>query len=153
MLWVLATNVGFFPGLALGNQLSASVAEPVSSAVVGGMFAAMVGVAQWAVLRRHLPSTHHWITATTIGWVLGAGLGALLLIELAPNVTPGGVTWIIVIGFFAGAIVGIPQYAVLRKSDPALARWWVAISSLAWGIFFPGAVSGLFLARRLQRVV
>ena len=72
LLWVLATNVGFFPGLALGNQLSASVAEPVSSAVVGGMFAAMVGVAQWAVLRRHLPSTHHWITATTIGWVLGA---------------------------------------------------------------------------------
>ena len=60
-----------------------------------------------------------------------------------------GITYII--GFFAGAVVGIPQSWLLRRFGSSLSQWWVPISSLAWGIFFPGAVSGLFLARRLKR--
>ncbi len=151
--WVLATNVGFFPGLALGNWLAAAVAEPFASAIVGGSFGALVGLAQWGVLRRHIALSHLWATGTAIGWSAGAGLGALILTWVAPNEPPGGWVWVLFIGFFAGAVVGGPQRCVLRKFDPALSQWWVPISSLAWGVFFPGAISGLVLARRLGRIL
>ncbi|MBW1886655.1 MAG: hypothetical protein JRJ58_24250 [Deltaproteobacteria bacterium] len=150
--WVLATNVGFFPGLALGNRLSAAAAEPFASAIVGGSFGALVGVVQWGVLRRHIAQSHLWATGTAIGWSAGAGLGALILSWVAPNEPPGGWVWVLFIGFFAGAVVGIPQRRVLREFDHALSRWWVPISSLAWGVFFPGVISGLVLARRLARI-
>ena len=150
LLWVLATNAGFFPGLALGNWLRASATEPLASAIVGGSFGALVGVAQWLVLRRHLAPSQHWAGATAIGWCVGASLAALLLIRLAPSVAPGGFTWTLLVGFFAGAVVGVPQHRVLRRFSPALSAWWVPISSLAWGVFFPGVISGLFLARRLR---
>jgi catechol 2,3-dioxygenase-like lactoylglutathione lyase family enzyme len=150
VLWVLATNAGFFPGLALGNRLSASAAEPYASAIVGGSFGALVGVAQWLVLRRHIAPSHHWVTGTAIGWCVGAGVGSLILTQLDPSLSPGGVIWTICLGFFAGAVVGIPQHRVLHRFGPALSRCWVPISSLAWGVFFPGAISGVFLARRMS---
>jgi len=149
ILWVVATNAGFFPGLALGNRLSASVAEPYASSIVGACFGALVGVAQWLVLRRHISPSHHWVSATAIGWCLGGGLGALLLGRFVPSVSEGGLAWTLFIGFFAGAVVGIAQRRVLLRFGPALSHWWVPISALAWGVFFPGAVSGVFLARRL----
>ncbi len=152
-LWVLATNVGFFPGLALGSRLSASVSEPYASAIVGASFGALVGVAQWFVLRRHAAPSHHWASATAIGWCIGGGIGALLLGEFVPAVSQGGLTWTLFVGFFAGGVVGIPQRQVLLRFSPVLSHWWVPISSLAWGVFFPGAVSGFFLARRLPRAV
>ncbi len=150
-LWVLATNAGFFPGLAIGNELSASVPEPFASAIVGVSFGSLVGVAQWGVLRRHLAPSLHWVTATGFGWCVGAGVGALILTALVPGASPGGLTWTLLVGFFAGAVVGVPQRRILRRFGRELCEWWVPISSLAWGVFFPGAVSGLFLARRLQR--
>ena len=151
ILWVLATNVGFFPGQALGERLSASMADPAASAVQAGCLALGVGVTQWVVLRRHVTGVHHWITATVVGWAIGAGLGAWLLLRFAPGVEPRGLPWILAIGVFAGALVGLPQQYVLARFDARLARGWVAISALAWGVFFPGAVSGLFLAYRLAR--
>jgi hypothetical protein len=151
VLWVLATNAGFFPGLALGNLLSDSADEPLASAIVGGSFGTLAGVAQWSVLRRHIAPCHHWITATAAGWLLGGGLGAFLLIHFAPRVSPDSPAWVLSIGFLAGAVVGIPQYGVLRRFGAGLSAWWVPISSVAWGVFFPGAISGLFLARRLER--
>ncbi len=150
VLWIFATNAGFFPGLVLGNRLSASVAEPIASAIVGGSFGALVGVAQWLVLRRHLAPSQHWATATAVGWAIGGGLGALMLGRFCPSVSSGGLAWVVCVGFFAGAVVGVPQHRVLRRFGPALSQWWVPISSLAWGVFFPGAISGLFLARRLR---
>ena len=152
VLWVLATNAGFFPGLALGNRLSAATTEPLASAIVGGSFGALVGVGQWLVLRRHCAPSHHWVTSTALGWSFGAGLGAAVFGWLLPDVVPGGLTWTIVIGFFAGAVVGVPQRQLLNRFGPELSAGWVPISSFAWGVFFPGAVSGLFLARRLRRV-
>lgn len=150
LLWVLATNAGFFPGLALGNLLATSAAEPLASGIVGGSFGAAVGIAQWLVLRRHLAPSQHWMSGTALGWSLGAALGALLLSRFAPGVPPGGLIWTLSIGFFAGALVGVPQQRLLRRFSPALSAWWVPISSLAWGVFFPGAISGLVLARRLR---
>ena len=152
-LWVLATNAGFFPGLVLGNRLSAAVAEPYASAIVGASFGTLVGVAQWMVLRRHASPSHHWATATAIGWCIGGGLGTLFLGRFVPGVSPGGLIWTLFIGFFAGGVVGILQRQVLLRLRPVLSHWWVPISSLAWGVFFPGAVSGFFLARRLPRAV
>ena len=151
VLWVLATNLGFFPGQAVGERLGASIAEPAASALQAGCFALAVGAMQWLVLRRHLTGIRHWITATAVGWATGAGLGAWLLLRFAPGVAPGGVVWIVAIGVLAGALVGVPQQVALARHDARLARGWVIISAAAWGVFFPGAVSGLFLARRLGR--
>ncbi len=149
VLWVVATNVGFFPGLALGGRLSAPMAEPYASAIVGASFGTLVGVTQWLVLRRHAAPCHHWATATAVGWCVGGGLGALFLGQFVPGLAPGDLAWTLFVGFFAGGVVGIPQRWVLLRLRPVLSHWWVPISSLAWGVLFPGVVSGFFLARRL----
>ncbi len=62
------------------------------------------------------------------------------------------VVWVLATNL-AGALVGVPQQVVLARFDARLARGWVVISAVAWGVFFPGAVSGLFLAYRLHRQV
>lgn len=151
VLWVAATNAGFFPGLVLGNRLSAGLAEPLASGGVSLSFGALVGFAQWLVLRRHLEHCVHWITSTAFGWALGAFLGSWLFSRFAPGLSPSGAVGIVSIGFFAGAIVGIPQRQLLLRSGPDLARHWVPLSSFAWGVFFPGVISGWVLGQRLTR--
>lgn len=73
MLWVGTTNLGFSPGVWIGNELSAhtaryfALAEPITSATIGATFTVMVGSMQWLVLRRHLNRIGWWVIATAVG--------------------------------------------------------------------------------------
>ena len=55
LLWVAATNAGFFPGIFVGLRLGDNVAHalggPMDSAVTGVGTGASVGITQWLVLR------------------------------------------------------------------------------------------------------
>jgi hypothetical protein len=85
LLWVAATNLGFFPGLALGQRLAAGMGEPLASGIVGGSFATLVGTAQWGVLRRHLPHCGYWMPSTTAGFATGATITGLPRRRLRPR--------------------------------------------------------------------
>lgn len=150
VLWVVATNCGFFPGLAVGQALAQSLSEPFASGVVGFSFAVPVGLLQWLVLRRRFAGyagCAGWGPATSVGWALGGFAGAAALLRLAPAVAPGGLVWALMLGFLGGAAVGIGQLPFIRRAHPRMAPWWVLVSAVAWSVFFPGAVTGFVLAR------
>ena len=145
LLWVVGTNLAFFPGLAIGQVLAQPVQEPLASGVVGLSFAAPVGLVQWLVLRRHFANCGSWGLATGAGWGLGGFVGAAALLQLAPRVVTGDLAWVLAIGFFGGAVVGLGQIPFILRAYPRIAPWWVLVSAVAWGSFFPGAITGLLL--------
>jgi hypothetical protein len=52
--------------------------EEVGWLVGVGVFGTVVGVLQWAVLRREVPWAGWWIVVSTVGWVVGLPLGDTL---------------------------------------------------------------------------
>jgi len=61
LLWVLATNAGFFPGLRIGNLLAARLdagsgelsIEILRAVIIGTSFASLIGLFQGLVIARH----------------------------------------------------------------------------------------------------
>jgi hypothetical protein len=60
--WVLASAIGFTIGSLLDFGFLSGIAVTV-------------GVVQWLVLRRYLPSASRWILATFVGTLVGIFLG------------------------------------------------------------------------------
>lgn len=67
------------------------------------LFGTVVGVLQWAVLRRHVPRASWWVVASTAGWGLGMPIGDI--------VGPPA------LGAVYGAITGIVLVLLLRQRD------------------------------------
>jgi hypothetical protein len=158
--WVVLTNIGFFGGLAIGRFLAGlfvpetvTTNDRISEAIiVGAVFATLVGLLQGILLQRHGVPREPWTLATGFGWIAGTALAAFLLITLNPETnTADWFGWIIPAGIIAGAVVGVPQWLVLRNNLNTIGWWWIIVSSISWGIFLPGVVSGLVLARFLPK--
>ena len=162
VLWVMATNIGWFGGLGLGIWLSGELRPAVSAAldpkmtevvlatVPGVLDGIFVGVCQWLVLRRKLSSMGGWIPATAIGWPVGAFVAAWAIFTAFPGTEIMSVRYIVGVAAAGGLMVGIPQQRVLAGKVPG-ARWWVPISVVGWAIQFPGMLPGLWLWRGLAR--
>lgn len=143
--WVLATNLGWFPGIALGTWLTQPIAEraPLLAATVSaGVAAASFGAAQALVLRGLLASPAAWWWATTLGWPVGVGAATALLAAFGGVAHP--ILETMLVAFIAGGCVGLPQARLLQ---PVLrhALWWPGVSALGWGLLFPGVLAGLAL--------
>jgi hypothetical protein len=80
-------DMGQFIASALGIDPYSVPAVAIQLMLVGGF----LGIAQWLVLRRHLPNAGWWIPANMIGWgVVGftASLGVFTVL-VYPAVTTG----------------------------------------------------------------
>lgn len=98
--WVLVTAVSWAVG------------------VLGGvLFGAVVGVAQWLVLRRHIPRAGWWVLASTVGWFVALNVSGALDRVLDWTL------WYIS-GAVGGMAVGAAQWLVLRRRV-ARAGWWM----------------------------
>jgi hypothetical protein len=122
----IAWAIGLTPA-ALGAQLTA---WPLGVVVAVGVLAGLallltIGVAQWTVLRRHLPRAGRWIV-----WTASAWLGALsvFLLVATPLWQPGQSTVVIgLIGLVAGCLMALTMAAItgwglvrlIRTFDPA----------------------------------
>ena len=72
LLWVIATNLGWFPGIALGSWLGSHLPAESLSVLVSGLIAgAFVGAAQARVLPRAIAGILARPVASSIGWALG----------------------------------------------------------------------------------
>jgi hypothetical protein len=73
---------------------------------IGGVsvFGTVVGLLQWAVLRRHVPRAGWWVLASTVGWAVGMPLGDI--------VGPPG------LGAAYGVITGTAMVWLLRQESP-----------------------------------
>jgi hypothetical protein len=83
-----------------------------------------IGVAQWLVLRHHLPQAGGWIPANALGWTLGVGLtflGASLVTEAMPlwMAIAIGVTSGTAMGFVVGVITGRALVGLLGHVEAA----------------------------------
>lgn len=147
--WVLATALGEFVGFAVPAAVGAVAAWPLGRmggtlpeiAMLGVMVpagvveGAVLGFAQWLVLRRYIQdmARREWVLATAlaagVAWIIGmlpSTLGDLTTIN--PVVLIGGG---ILLGVVFVASIGVAQWLVLRRYIQK-AGWWVLANAVAW---------------------
>ena len=158
--WVILTNIGFFGGLYIGRffaallipQTGAMMDRLGEAVIIGALFATLIGLLQGILLQRHGVPREPWTLATGFGWIAGTLIAGFILFALDPQTSTTDIFgWVMPVGFIAGAVAGVPQWLVLRQNVPSIGWWWIPVSSLAWGIFLPGVISGLVLARFLPK--
>ncbi len=124
--WMLA-----FLGFPVAGLVGIAVAGPATTAVdgvLGGMAAgAIIGLAQWLVLRQRLSLSPWWIAATAAG--MGAGLA--LGIAMLGTATEGAA--LPLRGLVTGAAIGSAQWLVFRASTDRAAVW-APVVALGWSL-------------------
>jgi hypothetical protein len=148
--WVLATNLGWFPGIALGLWAASLLPESATVAracVAAAVAAALFGGTQAFVLSGFLPRVRGWWFSTFIGWTVGVGLAELALVWVPLSLPPLAES--AVVAFIAGAVVGLPQAWALM-TETTRWPWWPVVSAVGWGALFPGAIPGIVLARLVR---
>lgn len=159
--WVIANALGELIGLGavfiVGYFYFNSLGEPQGVSALAGLAVlvvllavyegAVVGLAQWRVLRIALPELpgRSWILATVVGaviaWVLGMipstlfpGNGEPVEAVEPPMLAVLGVA--AAMGLVLGSILAIAQWWVLRK-HVTKALTWLGANSLAWAVAMP----------------
>lgn len=156
--WIAANTVGELLGLGVAALITITVARtqavPPAAEIlivtaaflaIGAYEGAIVGGAQWLVLRRVLPSVggKQWIGATVVGaivaWMLGRIPSALADGNGGAAAEPS-LPVILVLSAAAGAvlgvILGVAQWVVLRD-HVRHAGMWIGANALAWAVGMP----------------
>lgn len=148
--WTLAVTAGELLGFAIPALTGAlTTAAGLPEAVVwlvtvpaGLGEGAVLGFAQWWVLRRYLPSLsgRAWVLATALAaglaWIIGVTLSTLgSSARLSPAIV---IALAVVLGIIFLLTMGGAQWWVLRR-HLARAGWWIAANAIAWpvGVLVP----------------
>ncbi len=160
--WVAANAIGEFLGLApvaFIGLLAARILVEAGGAeaafgglalftLLGAFEGAVIGLAQWLVLRRPLPgiARRSWVLATTLGamaaWFLGTLPNTVLtLSETRGGAAPGfdgtvGYAEAALMGGLLGTVLALPQWRVLRRHLDS-AAWWMPANTAAWAVALP----------------
>ena len=139
-VWLVLNTTGVLSGYALalllapaGQLIGVQVSDRAFLAVLVPLIGLTLAIAQWFLLRLHVPRAALWIPATFIGWVVPI---ILLLAFFAPSAANqqrqiGAVLASI------GLLMGAAQYFVLRPYKPH-SGWWIPASALGWLILAIG---------------
>ena len=99
--------------------------------------AALVGSAQWLVLKKQLPISGLWILASAVGIGLPGLLGKILdstgLVSAIDASGASKVLGVAALGTVGGLLAGLLQVSLLRPHFARTASWVVA-SAAGWGI-------------------
>lgn len=153
LCWVLANTIGavaFLPA-SLYMLIVANISLTFQSwtiAIVlmslgGAVLGAVIGLAQWLVLRTHLPRSRWWLLATSLGMALGIFL-AVVAVK-----SRGWHFWSLSVGLGQGiagfiyasyAVAGFAQWLVLRRQVPKFILW--ALANLAIALICAFLVTG-----------
>jgi hypothetical protein len=133
--------------LAEGGGMEAVVGL-VLFTLLGAFEGAVVGLAQWLLLRRRLPNLgrRSWVLATVAGaiaaWFLGMLPGTAMSLAGSAGSEPpdldGAGVFIMAAGtgLVLGAVLAVPQWRVLRRFVRG-AGWWVPANAVAWAAAMP----------------
>ena len=150
--WVLVTIVGFLVSLYWIEVGEIHDLKAVEGATGG----AVIGLAQWLVLRQQFSQAWWWVLVSIVVWVFMSsnGLGALGWVVprdmyyLLSRVVYGAIE-----GAKVGALLGVTQWLFLRE-QALRASWWIFASTVGWAIglalawavgAFLHKVTGIFL--------
>lgn len=125
-LWPVAILLGFPIG-GLFADLVVDGVDSVGTALAGGLIAgAIIGAAEWFVLRRWV--SWLWIPATSAGMAVGLAAGAALVDY---GIARGD---IVLMGAATGVVVGVLQALVLARHRIPGALWWAVANPPAWAL-------------------
>jgi hypothetical protein len=122
--WIFATGVGWFFGHILGVLILSNATDYSMGSILRVVFGiplmfAVLGLAQWFVLKGRFSKAQWWIFATTIGGAIGVILSvgvviffAILLSKLL-NVKPGFENEVILILGIVGFISGVAMFGAV----------------------------------------
>jgi hypothetical protein len=133
--WMLLNPIGFTLGSLYGatdHGFIPSAIPGTTGLVLGDLiFGMIVGFVQYIVFRRtgFLPASSRWIIASSLGFTLGARIGALLTFRITDEWVLAG----IVFGAFMGGCIGLATaFALFRNITPKYSLSWLATCTLAW---------------------
>jgi predicted Ser/Thr protein kinase len=151
--WFLASALGWAAGWALAIAVIETifrgfgffpdpfVLEMVAGAIFWAVQGLVIGLAQWLVLRRHLPGMGWWLPATVLGFaVVGSlkwGQGMVLeetMMAIGEMGEAGPWIWTglsIIPEGLTGLLIGLAQWPVLQNRLSKAGRW-VLVNVLAW---------------------
>jgi len=114
----LAAAASLILGTRLVDLIGLSALRLLTVIVLGGLIGAVVGFAQWLVLRRHLTASVWWIPATFLAWVVVALLTPTSLV-FHDSTTAAQLMSQVISGLVIGSITGMTLILLLRKSREA----------------------------------
>lgn len=126
LLW-LVTALSFPIGGTAAFAVFGRVSDPARGLGGGLITGAVIGAAQWLVLRQWVAVSPLWIAATA------AGLGAGLALGIAAFGTGNELVPLLTRAACAGALIGVLQWMVLRPVVPG-SVWWVLVVAVGWKI-------------------
>lgn len=125
-LWPVAILLGFPIGGGIADLVVNGV-DSVGTAIAAGLIAgAIIGAAEWFVLRRRI--SWLWIPATSVGLAVGLAAGAALVDY---GIARGDV---VLIGAVTGLGVGVLQTLVLARHQIPNAWWWAVVNPPTWAL-------------------
>jgi len=145
-LWILVSTAGWAAGTFLFLAMMRQ-GGLIASLIGLGLFGAIVGLAQWAILRLQIGRAGWWVLASAVGIIIGAVacllliLGVNFLLERLDVVMDStGSSRLMVIalagillGALFGALVGVAQSMALPWHVRDTGRW--VLASILGGIF------------------
>jgi hypothetical protein len=125
-LWPVAILVSFPIGGYIADLVVDGV-DSVGAALAAGLIVgAIIGAAEWFVLRQRI--SWLWIPATTVGMAVGLVAGAALVDY---GIDRGDLA---LMGAVNGAAVGVVQTLVLARHRIPGAFWWAVANPPAWAL-------------------
>jgi hypothetical protein len=139
-LWPVAILVSFPIGGLIADLVVDGV-DSVGAALAGGLIVgAIIGAAEWFVLRQWV--SWLWIPATTLGMAVGLIAGAALVDY---GIDRGDLA---LMGAVNGLAVGVMQALVLARHRMPGAFWWAVANPPAWALGW--FVSSYVIARNID---
>lgn len=120
--WILNGGAGWSLGYILGLMLIQWLNQTWIGVLIGYLlFGLIIGLLQWPVLSREIPSALTWVGASVLGWALGSFGGQFILnlfvtsdviSQTLSSTVISGVT-----GLVAGAVTGLALVWIARRPD------------------------------------
>lgn len=139
-IWTTAGELAGFavPALVMAAGTVAGWTDSVQVGVavaVGAVEGAVLGLAQWQMLRRFLPAISRlsWVVATAFGALTAYLLAMVAVVLIGAATIPLPVVIVACVLIVAGFLlsIGVPQWLVLRRHLPR-AGWWIVANAVAW---------------------